>query len=213
MSPSVHRVLVFAEPLVAALVGLLVEIAEHTPVFAAPNERVVDTVERLYPFAVVLLDVTHPAAKSDALFALARRSKFGVAVFGPEANARDIAEIAGARGIPWFTIPPTATQLQRALDLAAGGSPRSRTADRRRRLEAVIAPDGTRILSDRTGTRWMVYDRRAASDRRASSADSVLERVFVSEFGESRRYGMSSDEAARASADALEEQLARAASG
>jgi hypothetical protein len=73
----------------------------------------------------------------------------------------------------------------------------------------VIAPDGTRILSDRTGTRWMVYDRRASTDRRTGGVDGVLERVFVSDSGESRRCDMSPDEAARASADALAEQLAR----
>src|SRR5581483_10755087 len=182
----VHRVLVLSdEPVVAALVGILVEVAGRTPVFAEPGESATDALERLRPLSVVLVDVALGSARSDLFFAAAAKSGIGIAVFGPEMRAREIAEIAGARNVPWFTMPPSPEQLATALDLAGGRTRRARVAERRAGAEAVIASDGKRTLLDRTGQRWMVYDRRASSDRRRDDGRPTV-RVFVSDAGESR---------------------------
>jgi CheY-like chemotaxis protein len=213
---AVHRVLVLSdEPLVAALVGILVEVAGRTPVFADPGEAATDALERLRPLSVVLVDVAMGASHSDLFFAAAAKSGIGVAVFGPDMRSREIAEIASARNVPWFTIPPTAEQLSIALDVASSRDHRERSPERRALLsgvEARITSDGTRILLDSTGRRWMVYDRRASVDRRQEERESPplsAVRVFVSDTGETRRCGLDDVEVRQASATALESQLAR----
>ncbi|HEX4685098.1 MAG TPA: hypothetical protein VH277_20440 [Gemmatimonadaceae bacterium] len=211
MPHSLNRVLVLADgPVVAALIGLLVETTGRNPVFAQPDEVASDALERTRPIAAVIIDASLNAAESDLFFAAAAKWNIGVAVFGPESAARRIAEIAGGRGIPWFTMPPTADQLATALDVAIGTE--RRRGDHERRLptsQAVIAPDGTRILHDRNGQRWMVYDRRMAMDRRNALDEPIAVRVFVSEAGESRECGLAEQEVRQASASALELQLAR----
>jgi hypothetical protein len=211
---SVNRVLVLADgPVVAALIGMLVETTGRTPVFANPDEVPSDALERTRPTAAVIIDVSLSSAESDLFFAAAAKWNIGVAVFGPESIARRIAEIAGDRRIPWFTMPPTAQQLARALEVATNADRRRADAERRstasRASEAVVAPDGTRILRDSTGQRWMVYDRRVASDRRGSPGAPIAVRVFVSDEGESRECGLGEQEVRQASASALELQLAR----
>jgi CheY-like chemotaxis protein len=211
----VHRVLVLSdEPVVAALVGILVEVAGRTPVFAEPEESATDALERLRPLSVVLVDVAMGASHSDLFFAAAAKSGIGVAVFGPDMRSRDIAEIASARNVPWFTMPPTAEQLARALDIAGGRERRERSLERRANtnIEARITSDGTRILLDSSGRRWMVYDRRGSGDRRQEGRDEephAAIRVFVSEAGETRRCDLDDVEVRQASASALESQLAR----
>jgi hypothetical protein len=210
MSISLNRVLVLADgPVVAALIGMLVETTGRTPVFANPDEVPTDALERTRPTAAVIIDVTLSAAESDLFFAAAAKWNIGVAVFGPESASRRIAEIAAGRHVPWFTMPPTAEQLSSALDVTTGADRRRREAERRAASEAIIASDGTRILRDSRGQRWMVYDRRVARERRATDDEPVTVRVFVSEAGEARECGLGEQESHQASATALESQLAR----
>jgi len=246
MPSALNRVLVLADgPVVAALIGMLVETTGRTPVFANPDEVASDALERTRPTAAVIIDASLSAAESDLFFAAATKWGIGVAVFGPESAARRIAEIAGGRRIPWFTMPPSAEQLANALDMAIGVE---RRHDGERRAshdaphlhalhssqaalepqagsasEAIVASDGTRILRDSKGQRWMVYDRRVALDRRSTNDDArtaseqgeaagaVTVRVFVSDAGESRECGLAEHESRQASATALELQLARCA--
>jgi hypothetical protein len=107
-------------------------------------------------------------------------------------------------------MPPTADQLATALDVAIGTERRRGNHERRLTTsEAIVAPDGTRILHDSNGQRWMVYDRRMTTDRRDSPGEPIAVRVFVSEAGESRECGLAEQEVRQASASALELQLAR----
>jgi hypothetical protein len=202
MTAALNRVLVLAmEPVIAALVGMLLETTGRLPVFAEPAEGPTDALERLRPIAIVLVDIEIPDVRSDLFFGAASKWGVRIAVFGHESHAREIAEIAGGRSVPWFTSPPTVAQLRTALD-ATVGDPRRASQDDRR-LTVGAAPDGTRILSDSNGRRWMVYDRRQSSDRRAT-------RVFVSDAGEFRQCGLDDQETRQFGATALGAQLARA---
>lgn len=221
MPSTVNRVLVLADgPVVAALIGMLVETTGRTPVFANPDEVPSDALERTRPIAAVIMDVSLSAAESDLFFAAAAKWDIGVAVFGPESNARRIAEIAGGRRVPWFTMPPSAEQLASALEIAVDVERRRIDGERRAHAEtseAIVAPDGTRILRDSKGQRWMVYDRRVRRDRReraergdrSEQVQPVTVRVFVSDAGESRECDLGEQESRQASATALELQLAR----
>ena len=200
------------QPVVAALVGILVEQSGRPAVFAEADEQPAAAVRRLRPVAVIVIDAEIPAAASDLLFALASRAKVGVVVFGSEGQARRVAEIAARRAIPWVILPDDADRLTGAIDAAIDPATRSRSSDRRQPAEASVAPDGTHILRDIAGRRWMVYDRRGTSDRREAGANGPdgADRVFVAENGETRHCAVSRVELADRSASALEAQLDRA---
>lgn len=211
MSP-LPRILVLAhEPMVAALVGFLVETTGRTVVFSNPNETPSDAVARCRPLAVVLVDASLDAARSDLFFAAMSRHRLGAIVFDADRRVRGLAEIAAVRGIPWVIVPTTTDDLGRAIDAGMGQRP-GRGLDRREEADATTAGDGVHILRDRDGHRWIVYDRRGPSDRRntdgSASADG-LTRVFVSDEGVRREYGLVSDEQS-ATAILLEQQLSDA---
>src|SRR4051794_21764566 len=127
---QLNRVLVLAtEPFIAALVGMLVEMAGRTPVFADLGQTPSDAVLRTRPLAVALVDASLGAAESDIFFAVTDRHGLSTVVFGSERDARSIAEIAAARSIPWFTLPPTADELAKALAVASGEQLDARVLD------------------------------------------------------------------------------------
>lgn len=74
----------------------------------------------------------------------------------------------------------------------------------------MTAPDGTRILRDTMGRRWMVYDRRGAVDRRGSVRGEITDRIFVAEDGETRSYAIGEGDTTESGTAVLERQLARA---
>lgn len=193
--PPVGPILVLGEqPVIAALVGLLVELAGRQPAFAGYDETPIDALERVRPVAAVLVDVRLDDVHSDLFFRQAARHRVGVAVFGSQHHARDVAEVASERSIPWFTIPTGTEELSVALSAAIGSAEQPRTAERREVPNAQEMADGTRILLDANGRRWMVYDRRALRDRRRGEATDPVDRVFVSEAGETRTYALSAEE-------------------
>lgn len=192
------------EPVVAALVGLLVEMAGRQPVFANPDETTAEALDRLRPRAVVLVDCALDVARSDLFFAKAAQKHTGVIVFGPDASAHRIGEIAAERSIPWLVLPPTADDVADAI--AAVAQQPTRRTDERRRRELRIFPDGTPMVSDDEGRRWMVYDRRAAHDRRSVDAH----RIFVAVDGERREVVVNAPDSSSPTAATLLEQLQRA---
>lgn len=207
---AVGSVLIFArDPIIAALVGLLVELTGRQPAFARQGERHIDALRRVRPAAMVLVDVSLDEARSDIFFAAASKVRVPAVIFGAESRARDVGEIAADRGIPWFMIPPEPAHLAAALEAASGGA-RVEPSDRRRSAEVVHAADGTRIFSDPTGCRWMAYDRRGASARREADRSGVVDRVFVSEAGVTRTVSSPGDRLIDLTPDALAQQLARA---
>lgn len=213
MTNNVGSILILSEqPVLAALVGVLVELTGSQPVFAETNEQPADALQRLRPLAVILVDCELGTAHSDLFFALAARKRVGVAVFGSDAQARRIGEIAAARAIPWFTLPPGPDRIRAAIEAAmtSNTSHQERGAERRHLADATpVAADGTRILRDTVGRHWMVYDRRGLGERR-SAKDAIADRVFIAEDGETRHCMISELEQRDESLTALERQLERA---
>jgi len=206
----VGSVLIFGrDPMIAALVGMLVELTGRKPAFVRPGEHHVDALRRVRPAAMVLVDVSLDEARSDLFFAAANKVRVPTVIFGAESRARDIGEIAAHRGIPWFTIPPDPEHLAAALEAASGGE-RLDASDRRRSAEVVHAADGTHIFSDSTGCRWLAYDRRATSARREVDRDGAVDRVFVSEAGVIRTVASPGDRLVDLTVEALAKQLAGA---
>src|SRR5215208_954462 len=201
------------DPMAAALLGILAELAHRVPAFAHPGERPEDALARVRPLFVVLLDGSLDAARSDLFFARAAKRHVGIAIFGVPGEQADLAARARERGIPWFDMPIDLAGFTGVLETASatdwwrGGGERRRAAQLPRTSRD---SDGTLIYLDRDGRRWYVYDRRSADrrqrDRLAPAAPdgddteppaaAPPHRVFVNERGETWRYTLTEGESA-----------------
>lgn len=215
--PRSGPVLVLAEqPLVAAMIGMLVELAGWQPRFARPDEQPADALARVRPLAVVLIDVRLDSVHSDLLFALAARQRVGVAVYGPGERRSEVAALARSRGLPWFTATSDVEHLALVLRAAADKEWWRRGSERRQHEPTLREPDGTIVFRDSNGMRWMVTDRRAGDDRRdgggghGAGDDRLIERLFVSDAGERLRYELAPADIIDISPETLETQLSRA---
>jgi hypothetical protein len=191
-----------------ALLGLLVELAGFTPIFAAEGERPEDALARVRPTLVVLVDDTLDAARSDMFFARAAQRRVALAVFPGRASRRELKTRTGERGIPYFELPTDAADLARVIRTAASTAWWKRNGDRRALPAAERASEGGLFFVDRAGRRWQVYDRRG-SERRQREGDGEMTRLFVSE-GESLVTLLSHDELDACSVADLERQFLRA---
>lgn len=202
--PETGPVLVLTDqPIIAALIGLQLEVIGRQPVFAAAGETPTAAIQRVRPVMVVLIDVALETAQSDLLFALAARRGVGIVVFGADYYGRRIAEIAAQRRAPWFVIPPDLADLSLAVD-AAMGQASPMTGDRRLPPQSSVTPDGAHVLRDTGGARWMVYDRRQSA---RDDVPAPLQRVFVHATGRSKIYDIRGLESTQPSAARLQEQL------
>jgi CheY-like chemotaxis protein len=114
------KVLVIAgEPVVAALLGMLLELEQFEPVFATPGERAEDALARVLPPLVILLDGDESLARSDLFFARAAKSRASVVVFTTPRSTPDARASALARGNPWFALPVERRALAQILTEAA----------------------------------------------------------------------------------------------
>ena len=201
--------LLTADPVVAALLGLIAESADYVPAFAAEGERAEDAVERVRPVFVVLVDGALEAADSDLFYARAAKRRVGLAVFRPEGRD-DFPSGARRRGVPCVTVPMGVGALEAVLEQAAASRWWERT-DRRRAPHAVHGADGSLLLVDGAGSQWRVYDRRGSDRRHAPAGDAAgVERHFVGEGGETRVYVMHTGDSEANLAVDLARQLDRA---
>jgi hypothetical protein len=115
-------VLVLArETVIAALIGLLLELEEYEPVFAQPNERPEDAIRRLRPPLVVMLDGGLDAASSDLFYARAVASGARVVLFSEPVAAEEIRALARDRRVPYVAMPLDRVALSRALQTSGAG--------------------------------------------------------------------------------------------
>ena len=204
---SISKILILAhEPLVAALVGMLLELEKYEPAFAQPHESPEEAVRRVRPFLVLLLDGAFEEASSDVFHA--RLKGTPVVLFATPHTEAAVRAVANDRRLPWFTMPVDRETLLRVIR-EASASTITRSGRDRRHPSAHRTPDGTLIFRDRAGDEWQVYDRRAG-ERRARSAGGNGYRAFVNHAGEEWWYELAPDESAENSVDALERQLAAA---
>ena len=191
-----------------ALLGLLVELANYTPIFAAEGERPEEALARARPVLVVLIDDTLEASRSDVFFARAAQQRSPIAVFPGRGSRREVMARIGERGIPYFEIPNDAADLARVIRTAAAVTWWKRNADRRALPAAERVDEGGLFFVDRAGRRWQVYERRG-SDRRQAAGDGHMTRVFVSE-GDALITSLGESEIGALSVSDLEGQFLRA---
>jgi len=209
VSPQSTVLLLSGDAMTLALLGLLVELAGFTPVFAAEGERPEEALARVRPTLVVLIDDTLDAARSDVFFARAAQRRVALAVFPGRTSRREQKTRIGERGIPYFELPTDAADLARVIRTAASTAWWKRNADRRALPAAEREREGGLFFVDRAGRRWQVYDRRGSERRQRGEGDGEVTRLFVSE-GESLVTSLSGDEVDALSVADLERQFLRA---
>ena len=209
------RVLILtSHPLLAVLLGLLIELESLAPVFADADESPEDALARMKPLSAILMDADLEAAKSDLFHLRASRRGVRVVLFRTPASAVDVQALAESRELSWTDLPVDRQTL--AALLSAGAPDRRGRHERRSGASTSTASDGTLTFRDREGRRWMVFDRRGgprrADDGTVSPGDESREsyRAFVDEHGEEWRYPLPADGPLGVTAAALERQLARA---
>ena len=204
MTPaSDHNVLIVApDPVLAALVGSVVELSRLRAAFPRQDERPEDALARVKPLVAILMDTVVDEAQSDIFLARARKKGVSLLLFGSAASTAARAIWAEARSIPVFTLPDQVAALEENLRRIANGAGKTNRSFERRGKARITGP---LVFDDRSGKRWSVYDRRSA-DRRQHHVD----REFVSDNGEVRHCHIDEDEAKKTSTEALIDQLERA---
>ena len=113
-------VLVLArEPLIAALLGMLMELEGYLPHFPIDGESVDDALARLRPPILLCADCDLAEVPTDLFFARAARARARVVLFGNPASAARVRELASERALPCFILPTDLDTLPSALDEAA----------------------------------------------------------------------------------------------
>jgi hypothetical protein len=110
------KVLILAgESVIAALIGLLLELEAYEPVFPEPDERYEDAVRRLRPPLVVLLDGERAEAHSDLFFARAAQAGARVVLFSEPVAAAGVRAAARDRRVPFLPMPVDRSTLGAVL--------------------------------------------------------------------------------------------------
>ncbi|HEX8851407.1 MAG TPA: hypothetical protein VF761_17905 [Gemmatimonadaceae bacterium] len=116
--PQTRVLVLAAEPVIAALLALLMELDGFAPDFPHDGERAEDAIARLHPPLVICADGALPAVESE-LF-LARAAKRGqVVLFASPEIAAEVRARAEQRGFPFFELPVDRDTLARVLAEAA----------------------------------------------------------------------------------------------
>jgi hypothetical protein len=199
---SDHKVLIVApDPMLAALVGSVVELSRLRAAFPLADERPDEALARVKPLIAIIVDAAADEAESDIFLARARKKGVHLLLFGSAATANARRQWAEARQVRVFALPDDVAKLTEELQRCASGAGKSNRSFERRGRPHILGP---LVFSDPSGTRWSVYDRRSA-DRRQHQVD----REFVSETGEVRHCHIDEDEATKTSPEELNVQLER----
>ena len=118
-SSGTTRVLIIAsDPMVAALVGLLLDPDRYDPMFPRARERPEDALVRIRPPLVLVLDCDLDAARSDLFYARTTKTRATVVLFGPPGSRANVVELARVRGVPWVHLPTDRATLTEAIQTA-----------------------------------------------------------------------------------------------
>ena len=201
---SAYKILIVAaDPILAALVGTLVEHARFTAAFPTPDEPPAQALERVKPLAAVLVDLAEGEGASDLFASRAAKLDVSLFMFGRREVIDAHGEWIRARRVRAFALPDQIAQMESAIEALKPAPVRPR-AIRDRRGETGRRPDGTLDFTDAQGVHWTVYDRRGPERR------NLVDRRFVSDTGEIRHCEITEQEARLVSVATLNEQLSRA---
>lgn len=117
-SPKARVLILARDSVIAALVGMLVEMDGYDPAFPAPGEAAEQALARLRAPIVVCVDCDIPEVQSDLFFARVARSSAHVVLFGAPGSEQRMKELADRRSLHYFLLPTDRITLARVLDAA-----------------------------------------------------------------------------------------------
>ncbi len=119
---SVQPILVIAKhPVLGALLGSLVELAGHEPVFPDPDEAAGEALLRLRP-SLTLLDCAHDAARADEIYRQAAVLNAPVLLFSSSRTHTEADSMAARRGVKAFVLPIQFRAFERLLSASLATS-------------------------------------------------------------------------------------------
>lgn len=110
--------IVAGDPMVAALLGMLLDPNRHEPVYPQDGERLEEAVGRLRPPIAIVLDGELESARSDLFLARVDRARAAMVLFTPPTGNGAVRALAEERGVPCFSLPVDRAGLTRILDEA-----------------------------------------------------------------------------------------------
>ena len=117
-----QKVLVIApDPLLAALIGVIVERHRLCPVFPEIDEGPDAALEREKPLTAIVVEATVSAAESELFIKRARKRGVCVLLFGSTPSIAEIRAAANGNGADVFGFPDDFDRFQEALDALANG--------------------------------------------------------------------------------------------
>ncbi len=119
-SPKTQVLILARESVIAALIGLLLELDEYDPVFAEPDERYDDAIRRVRAPFVVILDGESQEARSDLFHARTAQTGARVVLFSEPVAATEVRLAARERRLPFFAMPVDRATLGSVLREAVG---------------------------------------------------------------------------------------------
>jgi hypothetical protein len=117
-SANTRVLIIAADPMVAALVGLLLDPDRYDPMFPPPHERPEQALARIRPPLVLVLDCDLDVARSDLFFARTTKTRATVVLFGAPGGRADVTELARLRGVPFVHLPTDRAALTDAIQAA-----------------------------------------------------------------------------------------------
>jgi DNA-binding response OmpR family regulator len=125
------RVLILArDPVIAALIGMLLEMDGYDPVFPAPGEAAEKALGRLRAPLIICADCELPEVQSDLFFARVSKSNARLVLFGAPGSEENLKLLAARRSLPYFVLPTDRATLARVLDDALNDPEPRRGRDR-----------------------------------------------------------------------------------
>ena len=113
---------VSTDPVIAGLLGLLVELERHRPAYAAGEESPLAAISRHHPH-LLLVDAEHRDGFSDEFLAHPEREGARVVVFGHRHPAGEVRQRAEARSLPYVLLPTDSGTFRRTLTEALRDTP------------------------------------------------------------------------------------------
>jgi CheY-like chemotaxis protein len=116
------------DPVIASLLGALLEVEQHRVVFPKAAEAAHAALDREEP-ELILLDCDHPEFRTETLIGRATTRGTGVVLFSPGRVGDEVRERAEQSGLSWFSLPIDRLSLSRVLAAALAGPQRPQVAD------------------------------------------------------------------------------------
>lgn len=116
--PNARVLIIARDSVIAALLGMLLELDGYEPVFPAPAETADHALARLRAPIVICADCDLPDLQSDLFFARVSKSNARIVLFGSPGSETRLKAMAAERSVRYFLLPTDRATLAHTLEEA-----------------------------------------------------------------------------------------------